>query len=145
MQTQTSTQTTKEIALRFFQQTWAKGNLAAVDQMASENFQVRYPILPKPLDAEEFKAWVMDTHTGFPDLQITVTDAIAEADKAVVAWRAQATHTGELKLLNLPPTGRSISFSGIVIYHIVAGKVVEERGEEDALGLLKHLGLIPES
>lgn len=143
MQTQTSRQSTKEIVLQFFEETWVKGNLAAVDQMVSQDFQVHYPILPASLDAEGFKAWVMDTHTGFPDLQITVTDVICEADKAVLAWQARATHTGELKLLNLPPTRRSIAFSGIVIYRVVAGKVVEERGEEDALGLLRQLGLIP--
>jgi predicted ester cyclase len=92
---------------------------------------------------EGFKSWVADTHTGFPDLQFQITDAIAEGDKVVVTWTAQGTHKGELKLLNLPPTLKSVSFTGMIIYSIADSKVAEEKGEEDALGLLQQLGLIP--
>ncbi|PSB08356.1 hypothetical protein C7B61_21260 [filamentous cyanobacterium CCP1] len=143
MQPTTLLQTNKEIALHFFQETWEKCNLAAVDRLTSKDFKVSYPVLPAPLDAEGFKAWLTDIHTGFPDLRMIITDTIAEADKVVIAWQAKATQTGELKLINLPPTGRSVSYTGIIIYRIVAGKIVEERGEEDVLGLLKQLGLIP--
>jgi predicted ester cyclase len=123
-----SAQENKAIARAFCEETWGKGNLA---------------ILPAPLDREGFKSWVADTHTGFPDLQFTITDAIAEEDKVVIRWAAQGTHKGDIKLLHLPPTGKSVSWTGIIIYRLVAGKVVEERGEENALGLLQQLGLIP--
>jgi hypothetical protein len=33
--------------------------------------------------------------------------------------------------------------TGITIYRLARGKVLEERGEEDALGLLRQLGVIP--
>ncbi len=46
-------------------------------------------------------------------------------------------------MLNLPTTEKAVSYTGIIIYRIVAGKVVEERGEEDGLGWLQQLGLIP--
>ena len=138
-----SAQENKAIARTFCEETWGKGNLAAVDRFTSSDFKVDYPILPAPLDREGFKSWVADTHTGFPDLQFTITDAIAEEDKVVITWTAQGTHQGEIKQLNLPPTGKSVSWTGVIIYRIIAGKVVEERGEEDALGLLQQLGLIP--
>jgi hypothetical protein len=32
---------------------------------------------------------------------------------------------------------------GITIYRIAGGKIVEERGEEDGLGLLQQLGVVP--
>ena len=133
----------KAIARQFCEETWGKGDLRAVDNLASTDFQVYYPILPTPLDREGFKAWIADVHTGFPDLQFTIEDAIAEGEKVVIRWRAQGTHKGKIKLLNLPPTEKVISYTGIIIYRIVAGRVVEERGEEDALGLLQQLGLIP--
>ena len=69
--------------------------------------------------------------------------AIAEDDKVAISWTAKGTHRGEIKLLNLPATEKSVSWTGIIIYRIAEGKVVEERGEEDALGLLQQLGLIP--
>lgn len=95
------------------------------------------------LEREGFKAWIADTYTGFPNLQFTITDAIAQGDKVVITWTAQGTHTGEIKLLNLPPTFKSVSWTGMIIYRIVYGKVTEERGQEDALGFLQQLGLIP--
>jgi steroid delta-isomerase-like uncharacterized protein len=147
-----SAQENKAIARAFCEETWGKGNLAAVDKFASSDFKVYYHLFPAPLDHEGFKAWLVDTHAGFPDLQFTITDAIcasqqrfaiAEEDKVVITWTAQGTHQGEIKQLNLPPTGKSVSWTGVIIYRIIAGKVVEERGEEDALGLLQQLGLIP--
>ncbi|NMG21462.1 hypothetical protein DP116_19210 [Brasilonema bromeliae SPC951] len=82
-------------------------------------------------------------HTGFPDLQFTITDAIAEGDKVAISWTAQGTHKGEIKVHHLPATGKSVSWTGIIIYRIVEGKITEERGQEHALGLFQQLGLIP--
>ncbi|NEP16157.1 MAG: ester cyclase, partial [Leptolyngbya sp. SIO4C1] len=109
-----SSQENKAIARQFCEETWGKGNLLAVDNLASRDFQVFYPILPKPLDCEGFKAWVADVHTGFPDLQFVIQDAIAEGEKVVIRWVAQGTHQGDIKLLNLSPTGRAVSYTGII-------------------------------
>ena len=78
---------------------------------------------------------------AFPDLQTTVEDAIAEGDKAVVRWSARGTHLGDFN--GIPPTGRSVHFSGIVIGRISDGKIVEEWEQLDMLGLLQQLGAIP--
>ena len=138
-----SLQQNKTIARHFCEETWGKGNLLAVDELASADFKVHYPILPAVLDREGFKAWVTDVHTGFPNLEFIIRDVIAEGEKVAISWVAKATHKGEIKMLNLPPTERSITYTGIIIYRIVSGKVVEEKGEEDALGLLQQLGVIP--
>ncbi len=34
-------------------------------------------------------------------------------------------------------------WSGVSIYRLAGGKVTEERGEEDALGVRRQLGVIP--
>jgi predicted ester cyclase len=133
----------KSIARSFFEETWSKGNLTIVDEMASPDFKIHYTIFPNPLDREGFKSFITDVRTGFPDLQLTITDAIAEADKVAICWLARGTNTGPIKLLNLPPTRRSISYTGVEIYRLSEGKVVEGRTEEDALGLLQQLGVIP--
>lgn len=45
--------------------------------------------------------------------------------------------------MGLPPTGKRVAWSGITFYRIQNGKVVDEVGEEDGLGLLRQLGAIP--
>lgn len=138
----TPTERNKLIAQQFCDAAWGKGIVAAVNQFASLDFIADYPILPAPLERDGFKAWVRDVHTALPDLQFTMTDVIGEGDKVVIAWMAEGTNTGPIEFLNLRPTGRSVRFSGMIIYRIVDGRIVEERGEEDSLGLFKQLGLL---
>lgn len=133
----------KEIARLFFEESWVKGNLEIVDKLTSSDFKAHYPIFPEPLDRDEFKSFVEAVHTGFPDLQLTITDTIAEADKVVICWTAKGTHKGQINLLNLPPTGRSVVYTGVEIFRLGEGKVVEGRAEEDTLGLLQQLGVLP--
>jgi steroid delta-isomerase-like uncharacterized protein len=133
----------KEIARQFFEETWIKGNLAIVDELTSPDFKAHYPIFPTPLDRDGFKAFLVDVHAGFPDLQLTITDTIAEADKVVICWIAKGTHKGQINLLNLPPTGRAVAYTGVEIFRLCEGKVVEGRAEEDTLGLLQQLGVLP--
>ncbi|WP_052050795.1 ester cyclase [Leptolyngbya sp. KIOST-1] len=138
----TPTERNKQIAQQFCDATWGKGRLAVVDQFTSPDFIVDYPILPAPLDRDGFKAWVSDVHTALPDLQFTMTDVVGEGDKVVIAWTAEGTNTGPIGFLNLEATRRSVRFSGIIIYRLLEGRIVEERGEEDAIGLFKQLGLL---
>lgn len=138
-----SLQENKLIAQKFCEETWGKGNLAILDELASSDFQINYPILSgMTLDREGFKLWILDAHRAFPDMQFAITSAIAEAEKVVISWTCRGTHLGPIKMLNLSPTGKSASWTGITIYRVVEGKIVEEQGEEDILGLFQQLGLI---
>jgi predicted ester cyclase len=51
------------------------------------------------------------------------------------------THEGEL--LGIPRTGKKIQMSGIVIWRIKNGKIIEHWGQNDTLGLLQQLGVLP--
>ena len=79
--------------------------------------------------------------TAFPDLQTTHEDTIAQADKVVIRWTLSGTHTGPW--LDIPPTARSFRVSGIDIFRIVGGKLVDLWQEGDTLGFLQQLGVIP--
>jgi predicted ester cyclase len=79
--------------------------------------------------------------TAFPDLRLTVEEFITEGDKVVARWTSQATHKGDL--MGIAPTGKQVKQTGIAIYHIVGGKVVEEWAERDMLGFMQQLGAIP--
>jgi predicted ester cyclase len=45
----------------------------------------------------------------------------------------------------LAPTGRSVVFTGINVYRLACGLIVEGWSEPDSLGLLRQLGAIPET
>jgi steroid delta-isomerase-like uncharacterized protein len=78
---------------------------------------------------------------AFPDTQFTVEDMIAEDDRIAVRWTFHATHTGNFR--GIPPTGKSVTMTGITIYRLANEKIKEARSNLDMLGLLQQLGIIP--
>lgn len=63
----------------------------------------------------------------FPEIQ----------DKVVLRVRTHATHSAPF--YGLEATGRRVTFTGIVIYRIVDGRIAESSGELDFLGLFRQL------
>jgi len=82
----------------------------------------------------------MRTFKDFPDFHRTIEDIITEGDKVWVLEKGSATHTGEYR--GLAPTGKKITYTGVVIWRIVDGKVVEGWGVYDMLDFYKQLGVI---
>ncbi len=78
---------------------------------------------------------------AFPDLVCRVDDMIAEGDLVVHRWSAGGTHLDEYA--GVPPTGGSISMTGIVVSRLEAGVVVEDWSNTDELGVLQQLGRFP--
>jgi predicted ester cyclase len=95
-----------------------------------------------PDRVEDAKQEAASVRRGFPDLESTIEDLIAERDKVVAHWRAQATHQGEY--MGIPPTGNRVNFTGISIYRIERGQIAESWGVSDLLGMMQQLGAIGE-
>ena len=131
----------KALARRFIQ-AWVPGNLGLVDELAAPDITVTFPVLSEPLrGAEAFKHLLAQFHAAFPDAEMSVQEQIAEGDKVATRWRFSGTHRGEV--LGIPPTGKSVVVTGISIHRFAGGRVTEDRGEDDALGLMRQLGVIP--
>ena len=92
---------------------------------------------------EQAKQFVAMYKTAFPDLNVTVEDAIAEGDKAVTLWTIRGTHQGEIEEFG-PPTGRQVELQGLTLHRIEGGKIAEEWNSYDNLSLMQQLGLVPE-
>jgi steroid delta-isomerase-like uncharacterized protein len=92
---------------------------------------------------EEARQFVSMNKTAFPDLNVTVEDAIVQGDKVVTRYTVRGTHQGEIEEFG-PPTGRQVELEGITIHRIEDGKIVEEWERYDNLSLLQQLGLVPE-
>ena len=93
-----------------------------------------------PDRVEDAKQEAANVRRGFPDLESTIEDLIAERDKVVAHWRAQATHQGEY--MGIPPTGNRVNFTGISIYRIEEGKIAESWSVSDLLGMMQQLGAV---
>jgi len=78
---------------------------------------------------------------GFPDIQWTLEEMVAEGDKVAARFTMRGTHRGTF--FGVPPTGKTISVQAINIYRLSGGQFVEEHGQPDMLGLLQQIGAVP--
>jgi steroid delta-isomerase-like uncharacterized protein len=95
---------------------------------------------PAPLDSEAWTRFLAGFVEAFPDLQLTVEDAVAEDDLVAQRVRFEGTHKGEFQ--GLPPTQRKVTFSGLELNRFVDGRVAEHWFQMDSLTLLQQLGLV---
>jgi len=130
----------KALVCRFTEEVWNKGNLDVVTEIFAEDY-VRHDLragnpLPGP---EGQKRIAADFRAAFPDLHTTIDLVVAEGNMVMVRWTTEGTHTGQWG--NVPPTGKRARFSGVNIFRIESGKVVELWNHRDDLGLMQQLGV----
>lgn len=132
-----------ETVARRFMRVWTPGNLDLVDELAAPDIVVSYPHFPEPVQGRDgYREMLRQTFEVFPDIETTVEEVLVDGEKAVVRWSYHGTHqAGEL--YGLEATGREAEVSGITIYRIEAGRVVEETGIADVFGLMIQLGAVP--
>jgi len=131
----------KALAGRWLDDVWNKVNLAAVDELCTTNFTFSYAAPGVSNDREGYKQTVIMLTSGVSDLKVTLEDMVAEGDKVAVRWKGSSKHTGEF--MGMPPTGKQLAITGISIIRIEGGKIVEEWGEMDMMGLMQQLGAFP--
>ena len=114
--------------------------LADHGEIYSDDLVAHFPGMP-PITIETHRQFGLSTYEACPDLVRPVEDIVATVDKAVVRWTSTGTHLGPY--FGHPPTGNRLSTSGITIFRIADGKVVEEWIQSDMLGLLQQAGVMP--
>lgn len=133
-----SPQENKALIARLYDEVFVKWNMDFVDAVFAPEFEDKSlpPGTPRgPLGVRQFYGAVL---AAFPDLQYTIEELIAEGDKVVVRWRWNGTHKGEF--MGLPATGKKAPMTGIAIYRLWQGKIVERWVEVGLLGLAQKLG-----
>lgn len=131
----------KAIVRRFFEDAVNNRNMAAVDELIAPNYVEHEGPIGQPPGIDGFKQFIGMVATAFPDVQVTIEDLIAEADKVVARVTVRGTHTGVL-MGTIPPTGRHATWTGIDIFQIADGKIVGRWNQRDLLGLMQQLGVV---
>jgi predicted ester cyclase len=76
---------------------------------------------------------------GFPDLEITVEQVVAEGDLVVQYGVMSGTNSGEW--MGMPATNKPVRVDFIDMHCVVDGKVTESWHLEDIAGMLQQLGV----
>lgn len=129
----------KEVVRRLYEECLNKRQFEVLSELIAEE----YTGIRGEKGPTGFEETVRSIIQGFPDIQWTVEDLIAEGDKVVVRWSWQGTHTGTFRGF-LPATQQPVSDHAIAIYQFRDAKIVRAWIQSDRLGFLQQLGMIPE-
>jgi steroid delta-isomerase-like uncharacterized protein len=129
----------KTLARRWFEDLFSRGDLDVANEILSAEF-VDHLTHEDERGTEELKHYVTIYRTAFPDIQDTVEDIVAEADKVVVRWKSRGTHQGEF--MGVAPTGRDVTFTGMRLFRIAENEIVESWVNIDERGLREQLGAV---
>jgi steroid delta-isomerase-like uncharacterized protein len=137
---QTQAESNKAI-IRRYRQAHNQNDMAALDEIVAVDLITHSQLPNVPSGREGGKMVHQGAVVAFPDGKVTTDDLIAEGDKVVERFTLVGTHKGDF--MGIPASGKQVRVTGMSIFRIANGKIVEHWGENDAMGLLMQLGVLP--
>ncbi len=134
-------ETNKGVVRRLIDEVWNRGELSAIRDLVAAGYS-GHTSLGEVRGIKGYEKNVREVRRTFPDFESTVGELTAEGDKVVARCTIQGTHKGDF--LGIAGTGRKIMITGVVIYRLAGGKVVEEWEYHNMLSFLRQLGAIPD-
>ena len=133
----------KTVVVHFTEEIWHKGNLGALDRFIAPDY-VRHTSYFRDsgrdvVGLEPTRKSIAAMRAVFPDIHFDLHDLLVDGDKVVARWTCTGTQRGEFR--GVAPTGKHVAFTGINIYPLRDGKIIERWAEEDGLSLLQQLGV----
>jgi predicted ester cyclase len=138
----------KALIRRLFKGWETPQDLSFVDELFAADYVAHVDDPHRTPDRAGLKDTTVRELPVFPDLRHTIEDLIADGDKVVVRLTFRGTHQGEWltpSMGRIAPTGKHVTWGATIIYRIADGQIVEAWGQEDRLGQLQQLGVIPNS
>ena len=126
---------------KLIEEGFVKGNIGVVDELVGANIIDHSPMPGQAPGPQGLKDAMSMFHGAFPDLQVTIEDMIAEGEKVVARVTTRGTHQGEF--MGIQATNKKIEIGEMHIVRFAGGKMVEHWGQEDGLGMMQQLGVIP--
>lgn len=117
-------------------------NPQMAQELVAENAVFHVPGQPAPLIGPDgYMAILGMMRSGFSDVQWSIEDMVAEGDMVAARFTMRGTHNGAF--MGVPATGRPVQVSAMNFYKVSGGKIVEEYGQPDMMGLMLQIGAIP--
>ncbi|GAA0228500.1 ester cyclase [Haladaptatus pallidirubidus] len=128
-----TTETNQKLVRRDAEEIWSKGKTEIIDEIYDEDFVLHDPSSPNEEQGrEEYREYVETFRRAFPDARYRVDIELAEDDLVSLRYTARGTHEGE-----------RVTVSGMEMYRVEDGNIVEMWTNYDALGLLQQLDVLP--
>lgn len=121
-----------KVLVRRYREAHNTNNLALLDEVVAADIKSHSGMPGLPSGLQGAKTVHRTFLAAFPNGQVTTEDLIAEGDKVVERFSFRGTNTGSL--MHTPATGKMVTFTGVSVFRIANGKIVEHWGTHDAFG-----------
>lgn len=129
----------EELATAFLSRVWngTANDLSAIDELMSDDYQI-HSAMKTIWGRDAFRQWVVDFRTVLTSARNEILEVFANAtgDRVVARWMCSGFNNG---IFGLPADGRPVKFSGIAIWHLENGRLVEGWIERAGLEAYKDL------
>jgi len=129
----------KQIAQKFIDEIFNKGNLEEVSKFVTPDF-IYHARGEDVTGMEKFKQCVASDPITFHDIRYTFVDSIAEYGKVAVVWIVEAKHEKEFR--GIPATHKKFETVGVSIFHFDDNKIKEAWAVADGLTAALQLGVV---
>jgi predicted ester cyclase len=136
-------ETNRELVRRFVASVWNGEDLDAIEELATPDLVVHALGAGVDRTREEFAEFHAGLLDAVPDLEHAVDDVVVEGDRAVAYVTVRGTP--EKQYGALAPTGESFDSVAFQRYRIEDGQVAEVWVLPNAMGMLRQLGILPDS
>lgn len=124
----------KNIVRRYYEEVINTGNIAAMEELVSEEYTEVYDGKKYFIGIEGAKVHIADVRETYPDLHISIERQIAENEWVATCVTVKGTQ--RKPWMGIKPTGKTVSFTGINVDRVVYGRIVEHI---EAINMLKPL------
>lgn len=128
---------------RFFTEFVNAGDAEAGREFLAEDYVRHDPSQGEIRGRESMLTFISEMRRAFPDASVAVDELFSADDRVVVLATERGTHQGTF--MDVPATGKAVEVTGIVVHRVEDGRIAETWAQWDSLGMLRQLGILPES
>ncbi len=126
----------KDVALRLYNEVWNQKKLAVIDEIFADDFAIFAPGIVVT-DKKVLKEFIHSWMTSFPDIHHEVEDVVEQGNKLALRFKGKGTHLGQF--MDLAPTHKGFSYTGMNFMHFEGGKIKKLWLNSSIFELVAHL------
>lgn len=130
----------KEVVRRYICEVVNTGNVDIISEFVDDTYTEVIDGKQYPVGIEGARQHIIGVRETYPDLFLTVDNQIAEGEWVATCITARGTHQGVW--LNMKPTGKQLTYTGVNVDRVVNGKIVEHGGAANMLFPLLEAGVL---
>lgn len=132
-------ETNQRVVRQFYNEVIAGGRFELVARLFAPDY-VDHELVDAAPGVAGAERWFQAFAAAFRNRAVVIEDVIAEGDLVSVRWSASLEHT--TSFLGDAPTRRWLEVSGLGVFRVRDGWIVERWQHDDGLSLLQQLHLL---